>query len=133
MLKRRSRLPSIFSVEAICFPSFPSGGIENLQTSHGEIRPSRSRLNSLSRRCIGSSDALRAFLWLSRCNGSLPLGRTAGETGASNLLSVRCCQVGVGRYSPPQLDHLTSKLSRLGASGGSNKQKNAALRVRRQE
>lgn len=42
---------------------------------------------------------------------------TVGETAASHLLSDRCCQSGVDRYSPPQLDRWTSQLSRFGASG----------------
>src|SRR5436190_8036455 len=80
------------------------------------------RRNSLTRSCIDYPDYPPSFLCSRVETVRSSQMSTPSETGASNLLSDRCCQFEVDLYSPPQLDHLTSKLSRLDASGGSNKQ-----------
>jgi hypothetical protein len=94
---------------------------------------SRSLLNSLIHRRIDLSELSPLSRGFHVVMVPSLRRRTAGETGASNLLSVRCCQVGSGRYSPPQLDHLTSKPSSLGASRWSKQTNKAAQRVGRPE
>lgn len=108
----------------ISFSSNHTGGIESLRRKNRKPRLLQGSAQLVEWPLHSLSMASRPFLLLSPAHVASPQVSAAGETGASHRLSDRCCQSGAGRYSPPQLDHWSPKLSRFGVSGGSNKQTN---------